>query len=87
MKPRDKKITVLYVDEAVAFGGSLTVIGYLVNAIDKDQFSAVVVGEVEVDMLKSYIRMMRIFIEFPVCITTYNGKRPKISSIEFQYAF
>ena len=50
-----EKITVLYADEAIAFGGSLVVVGHLVDAIDKDQFSPVVVGAMGVDRLKKYI--------------------------------
>ena len=37
-------ITVLYVDQAVAFGGSLVVIGCLVEAIDKSRYRSIVVG-------------------------------------------
>jgi len=51
-----EKITVLYADEAIAFGGSLVVVGHLVDAIDKDQFRPVVVGAMGVDRLKKYIQ-------------------------------
>jgi len=51
-----KKITVLYVDAAIAFGGSLMVVGYLVDALDKEQFCPVVVGEMEINLLKNHIQ-------------------------------
>ena len=51
-----KIISVLYVDEAVAFGGSMMVIGCLVDALDKGRFRPVVVGEMEIDKLKHYIQ-------------------------------
>ena len=52
----DKNISVLYVDEAIAFGGSLTVIGNLIDALDKDRFKAIVVGEIDIVMLENYIK-------------------------------
>ena len=51
-----KKITVLFVDAAVEFGGSLRVIGVLVDALDKSRFRPVVVGEVDVNLLRDFIK-------------------------------
>ena len=46
-----KKVTVLFVDEAVEFGGSLVVISNLVNALDKKHFRSIVVVEVDIALL------------------------------------
>ena len=48
--------TVLYVDEAVSFGGSIVVLGSLVEAIDKQKFRPVVVGEMSRSILSYHIR-------------------------------
>ena len=50
------RVTVLYVDEAIAFGGSLMVMGNLIGALDKAVFRPVFVGEMEVAALKDYLR-------------------------------
>ena len=50
-----EKITVLYVDQAVAFGGSLVVIGCLVQAIDKTRYRPIVVGEMDASILQHHI--------------------------------
>ncbi len=50
------KITVLYVDEAVSFGGSVVVIGYLVQSLNKDRFRTVVAGEMDASILKNLIQ-------------------------------
>ena len=55
MKSHKNKITVLYVDQAVAFGGSVVVVGYLVNALDRSIFRAVVVGSMPPSNLKHLI--------------------------------
>ena len=49
-----EKITVLYVDQAVAFGG-LVVIGCLVQAIDKNHYRPIVVGEMDASILQHHI--------------------------------
>ena len=51
-----KKITVLFVDAAVEFGGSLTVIGNLVESIDTRCFRPIVIGEVDVDLMRNFIK-------------------------------
>jgi glycosyltransferase involved in cell wall biosynthesis len=48
--------TILYVDEAVSFGGSIVVLGSLVEAIDKQKFRSVVVGEMSRSILSYHIR-------------------------------
>ncbi|MGB7934293.1 MAG: glycosyltransferase family 4 protein [Gammaproteobacteria bacterium] len=50
-----EKITVLYVDQAVAFGGAVVVIGCLVEAIDKSHFRPIVVGEMDASILQNHI--------------------------------
>lgn len=52
---RDKQ-TVLYVDEAISFGGSIVVLGSLVEAIDKQKFRPVVVGEMSRSILSYHTR-------------------------------
>ena len=47
---KDRK-TILYVDQAVAFGGSIIVLGSLVGALDKQKFRPVVVGEMNTKTL------------------------------------
>jgi glycosyltransferase involved in cell wall biosynthesis len=51
-----KKITVLFVDQAVAFGGSIVVIGCLVEAIDKSRYRPIVVGEMDAAILQHNIK-------------------------------
>jgi len=58
-----KKTTVLYVDQAISFGGSVVVLGYLVNAIDADHFRYAVIGEMSRGIMEQYIQdTSRIFI-------------------------
>jgi glycosyltransferase involved in cell wall biosynthesis len=47
----NNKMTVLYVDQAIAFGGSVVVVGYLVNALDKSRFRAVISGSMDSSIL------------------------------------
>ena len=51
----DKK-TILYVDQAVSFGGSIVVLGSLINALDKQRFRSVVVGEMSESILNYHIQ-------------------------------
>ena len=51
----DMKVTVLYVDQAAAFGGSLVVMGCLVRAIDNNHFRSVVIGETDLSILNHYM--------------------------------
>ena len=51
-----KRITVLYVDQAVAFGGSIVVIGCLVEGIDKTRYRPLVVGEMDAAILQHHIK-------------------------------
>ena len=55
MSPVMKKVTVLFVDAAVEYGGSLVVISNLVNALHKKFFRSVVVGELGTARLKMSI--------------------------------
>ena len=55
MAQESKKITVLYVDQAVAFGGSVVVIGSLVKSIDKTRYRPLVVGEMDAAILQHHI--------------------------------
>ena len=50
------KITVLFIDQGVAFGGSLVVIANLVHCLNPDRFRAVVVAEMEEKIVRSHIR-------------------------------
>ncbi len=50
-----KKVTVLFVDAAVEFGGSLVVIGNLIDALDKRHFRSIVVGEINRALLEKFI--------------------------------
>ena len=52
----EKKITVLFVDQAIAFGGSVVVIGILAEAIDKSRYRLLVVGEMNVAILQHHIK-------------------------------
>ena len=53
---QNKKISILYVDQAVAFGGSLIVIGHIIDALDKNKFRPVVVAELDESTLKNHIK-------------------------------
>ncbi|MDB4575606.1 glycosyltransferase family 4 protein [bacterium] len=55
MASRVKKITVLYIDQALAFGGSLVVAGYAINSIDKEKFRSVFVGELDLETMRHFI--------------------------------
>lgn len=48
----DDRITVLHVDDAVSFGGSLMVVSHLVKYLDNKRFRSVVVGEAEPEVLE-----------------------------------
>lgn len=48
--------TILYVDQAVSFGGSIVVLGSLVGAIDKETFRPVVVGEMSESILNYHMQ-------------------------------
>jgi len=50
------RTTILYVDQAVSFGGSIVVLGSLVGAIDKQKFRPVVVGEMSKSILSHHIQ-------------------------------
>lgn len=52
---KDKK-TILYVDQAVSFGGSIVVLGSLTGALDKKRFSPVVVAEMSRSILNYHIQ-------------------------------
>ena len=49
-----KKITVLYIDQALAFGGSLVVAGYLINSINKEEFRPIFVGELDIQTMQHF---------------------------------
>lgn len=57
MGDQKKKISVLYVDQAVAFGGSLIVVGHIIDALDKKKFRPVVVAELDKSILKNHIKL------------------------------
>ena len=50
------KLTILYADQAVSFGGSIVVLGSLVSALDKQKFRAVVVGEMSESILSYHMQ-------------------------------
>jgi len=50
------RTTILYVDQALSFGGSIVVLGSLVGAIDKQKFRPVVVGEMSKSILSHHIQ-------------------------------
>ena len=50
------KISVLFIDQGVAFGGSLVVIANLVHCLNPDKFRAIVVAEMEEKIVRSHIR-------------------------------
>lgn len=57
------KITVLIVDQGVAFGGSLVVIANLVRCLDQEKFRAVVVAEMDEEIVQHHIKgMAKIYI-------------------------
>lgn len=50
------KISILYVDQAVAFGGSLIVVGHIIDSLDENKFRPVVVAELDRFTLKNHIK-------------------------------
>ena len=50
------KSTILFVDQALSFGGSIVVLGSLVEAMDKDRFHSVVVGEMDESILNYHMQ-------------------------------
>lgn len=50
------KVTVLFIDQGVAFGGSLVVIATLVRCLNPDKFRAVVIGEMAEEIVRSHIQ-------------------------------
>lgn len=50
------KVTVLIVDQGVAFGGSLIVIANLVRCLDQKKFRAVVVAEMDEEIVRHHIK-------------------------------
>ena len=50
------KLTVLYADQAVSFGGSIVVLGSLVGALDKQKFRAIVIGEMSESILSYHMQ-------------------------------
>ena len=57
--------TILYVDQAVSFGGSIVVLGSLVAALDKEKFRPVVVGEMSESILKYHMQGNAIIYVLP----------------------
>jgi len=51
------KISVLYVDQAVAFGGSLIVVGHIIDSLDKSKFRPVVVAELDKSIIQNHIKL------------------------------
>lgn len=51
-----RKISVLFIDQGVAFGGSLVVIANLVHCLNPDKFRAVVVAEMAEKIVRSHIK-------------------------------
>jgi hypothetical protein len=51
---KDNKCVILFIDQALSFGGSLVVLGDLVGAIDKNKFTPVVVTEITDDLVNHY---------------------------------
>lgn len=47
--------SILFIDSALTFGGSLVVMGYMVNAIDKTRFRPIVAGETDRAILRNHI--------------------------------
>ena len=57
------KITVLIVDQGVAFGGSLVVVANLVRCLDQEKYRAVVVAEMDKEIVQHHIKgMAKIYI-------------------------
>jgi len=50
-----RQVSVLYVDQAVAFGGSLVVLRHLVNALGRERLSQAVIVEIDTSILQNHI--------------------------------
>ena len=50
------RLTILYVDQAISFGGTIVVLGSLIDAIDKQKFRPIVVGEMSESILNYHIQ-------------------------------
>lgn len=56
IKKAKDKATILFADQALSFGGSIVVLGSLVEAIDKEKFRPVVVGEMDESILNYHMQ-------------------------------
>lgn len=54
-KAKDKS-TILFVDQALSFGGSIVVLGSLVEGLDKEKFRPIVVGEMDESILNYHMQ-------------------------------
>ena len=50
------KHTILFVDQAISFGGSIVVLGGLIEGLDKEKFRPIVVGEMDESILKYHLQ-------------------------------
>ena len=50
------KTTILFVDQALSFGGSIVVLGSLVEGMDKEKYRPVVVGEMDKSILNYHMQ-------------------------------
>ena len=48
--------TILFVDQALSFGGSIVVIGSLIEALDKEKYRPTVVGEMDESILNYHMQ-------------------------------
>lgn len=55
MKDPQKALRILFVEQAVGFGGSLIVVSHLLKCLKRRDFSPVVVGEMDEDVLRYHI--------------------------------
>lgn len=55
VKKKDKP-TILFVDQALSFGGSIVVLGSLVEGLDKEKFRPIVVGETDESILDYHMQ-------------------------------
>lgn len=51
----DKAVRILFVEQGVGFGGSLVVVSHLLRCLNRPDFSSVVVGEMDEDVLRYHI--------------------------------
>jgi glycosyltransferase involved in cell wall biosynthesis len=51
----NNKTTALLVDQAVSFGGSIVVLGYIADILDKEKYRVVTVTELNEDILKNHL--------------------------------